>query len=562
MKGMNLAGFKKVHEDEHHAVMQHERGHQIKIIKKSLDDKLKKQLSKIPNHMADGGEVASYLPEEQRPDDLSDIVSMAQTEPSRDPASAAGDLGKSIGDTIRRGVKSGYESIENLFSDPNRTSPINQTWDAAKGFSEGLLGSQAQAAPTQVEEKTPPQNFNMTQQGPAPASQPIIQQPVQKIPNYAGAVASGYNQIEKGINEEALAAAQQGKLLDAAHQNYMKQMANIQKDYEKRSQVYSNEIDNVVHDLKEARINPDHYMESKSTAGKVSTAIGLILGGMGGGLTHQENPALKFLNAQIDRDIESQKSNISNKNNLLSAYYHQTGNLNEAIQMTRATQNAIYSSMVEQAKAKSMDPAARARADQLLGQLKVTKNQALQQAAQAGTISQLTNSGPMTQEKINAIAQVDPKKAEDIRSRFVPGMGMGMANTDKDAEVLKKMKSSIDSGIDGINRLLTISKIPGKSFSPNLRAEAEVIQQGLVGLLREDILGPGTMNPDERKIITGMIANPTNIFSLDSNTQVKLNALTRKLQKTLQNEAANRGIQGYKPAVQDSSVVSEKGYRK
>lgn len=60
-----------------------------------------------------------------------------------------------------------------------------------------------------------------------------------------------------------------------------------------------------------AKIDPEHWWESKSTGGKVLAGIGMILGGLGGALQKTgRNPALELMNRAIDNDIASQKSNI------------------------------------------------------------------------------------------------------------------------------------------------------------------------------------------------------------------------------------------------------------
>lgn len=90
-------------------------------------------------------------------------------------------------------------------------------------------------------------------------------------------------------------------------------------------------------DLKTQKINPNAYIDNMGTKEKVGTAIGLILGGMGSGLLHQENSALKFLQKQIDNDIESQKINLNNKSTLMGALHQRYGS---AIAAQKAYENA------------------------------------------------------------------------------------------------------------------------------------------------------------------------------------------------------------------------------
>lgn len=56
---MNLKGFKKVHEDEHKAVLKNEHGHEITIAKKALTDRHRKDLEGLTLHADEGMEVPS-----------------------------------------------------------------------------------------------------------------------------------------------------------------------------------------------------------------------------------------------------------------------------------------------------------------------------------------------------------------------------------------------------------------------------------------------------------------------------------------------------------------------
>ncbi len=71
-------------------------------------------------------------------------------------------------------------------------------------------------------------------------------------------------------------------------------------------------------DIQRGHITPETYadlFEKKSTLGKVSTMFGLLLGGMGGGLTHQPNAALEMMNGEIKRDLEAQIHSNTNSQN-------------------------------------------------------------------------------------------------------------------------------------------------------------------------------------------------------------------------------------------------------
>ncbi len=144
------------------------------------------------------------------------------------------------------------------------------------------------------------------------------------------------------------------------------------------------------------------------------------------------------------------------------------------------------------------------------------------------------------QDIVDLIQTVDPKRAEHLQKTLVPGVGF--ANTEKDASDVKESKVGLDNAKQGIKRLLEINKAPGKSLSPSLRAEASTLQQTLVGLLRLPITGPGAMNEGERKMLEGIIANPTNLFSLDSSNKIRLKTLEKKLEGGYNNLLRSKGL--------------------
>jgi hypothetical protein len=118
----------------------------------------------------------------------------------------------------------------------------------------------------------------------------------------------------------------------------------------------------LMRDLADGHIDPNHFMGSMDTSSKVTTAIGLILGGMGGGLTGQGNPVQAFLDKQIDRDIQAQQANLNKKESLLSANLKQFGNLRDATEMTRVMMMDGVKLGLQKAAAQAQDPIAKARA--------------------------------------------------------------------------------------------------------------------------------------------------------------------------------------------------------
>ncbi len=223
--------------------------------------------------------------------------------------------------------------------------------------------------------------------------QPQLQQPkTQQAPD----MMQGYQKQQAGIAGEAQA---QGQLGGREAQILDKQAAQSQAAMNLMNK-HMSEIDaerkSFQQDVQKGHIDPKAYMNSKSTGQKVMQGIGLILGGMGAGLTHQPNDALKMLNAQIDRDISAQRDNLANKQSLLAANMNRFKNLRDATDMTRLMMNDITKDQIQSAAAKSQDPMVKARAQQLSGQLdaqmapvfqQLSMRQALQSGREGGHVS-------------------------------------------------------------------------------------------------------------------------------------------------------------------------------
>lgn len=185
----------------------------------------------------------------------------------------------------------------------------------------------------------------------------------------------GLRMQERGIQNEAniqgdLAEKNAGLYKDQAHQ-----LELINYQAQQNAFNHNQEVQSVVDDMKKDKIDPNAYINNMGTGQRIASAIGLVLGGMGGGLTHQENPAAKFLNDQINRDIEGQKMNMGKKQNLLSALEKQYGNQQDALKMAHSIYSAKLIDQINEEAAKAGTTLAQARAQQLIGPLRQQINQ-------------------------------------------------------------------------------------------------------------------------------------------------------------------------------------------
>lgn len=276
-----------------------------------------------------------------------------------------------------------------------------------------------------VENRIPSsEQLPIAQQPQAPVNFPLQQQ--QQQPNYMeeynrnllGGMQKGFNEQAAGIQQQAKAEQEIARRQAQAAEEYNKMLSEYnERKTESFNKVYT-DIAAAAKDVQNNQIDPHRYMNSKSALGKVSTTIGLILGGIGSALTGQPNAGLELLNRNIDRDMDAQRAELGKKQNILDAYYKQLGNMREADAMTRAFYMDIYKNKIEQAAMLSGDKAAMARAQQLIGQMDVQKAQLLGPIANRAAVFGAQNVSPELKIKMAAPEKDQPelfKKLTEMR---------------------------------------------------------------------------------------------------------------------------------------------------
>lgn len=303
----------------------------------------------------------------------------------------------------------------------------------------------------------------------------------------------GLGEAKAGIGAEARAIGQQGAAEALAlHDSVQKQQA-AQHDYQSNYNRLEEERQNFQQDLKDQHIDPNHYMNSLGTVGKVRTAIGLILGGMGAGVTHQENTALKFLQSQIDRDIHAQAAEMGKKENLLKANMQQFGNLHDAMSMTRMMQNDIVSMQLKEAAAKSMDPLARARALQAAGKLDMDTSSMQGQMAMRRTLLDGANAG-----------HVDPAKIVNL---LIPEHQRGEAN--KELTAAQNMVAGRDNVVSAFDQLAKINTVGNRVLNPiQSKRQIDGILGPIVAQLSKETAGRFT--EQDAGMLNGLFPRPGN----------------------------------------------------
>lgn len=297
----NLKGWKKIKDVPDHSIFKHPTGHELKISKNALTPEMGQQLNKLPVQNFDTGGVAQtdstqINPSAPIPENLSNQDSNIDYDKAEKDV-AAGNAPYTMEEEPTKSVTTTQSSADGTIQ--------NQETPQSNDFGQGLMGA-GQEQLNALQEQKRGQMIEAQAQGQAGSQT---------------AEAAG----------QAQNSAQQG-------------MAEFQKNYGDLDQ----ETQNIKNDIANGHINPNEYIENMTTGGKIATGIGLILGGMGAGLTHGPNLAFQYLQNQIDRDVEGQKLELGKKENLLSHNLQAMGNLRAATDLTRMQSMDILSNHLKQ----------------------------------------------------------------------------------------------------------------------------------------------------------------------------------------------------------------------
>lgn len=521
---MDLKKFKKVASDEHSSTLAHSDGHQMRIMHKALSPEMKKQLHALP--LYSGGEVNPKLEQSKKQLNNNSQEASIQHYADGTPDGGAQDAPQApVVINVGQPGTQNAPQIPDSMVNPNPGSqavaqnpPIQQAQpqipdqygvdkeEVAK-MQEAQAASQApaMAVSQQAASQASPDSLNpQSQQNPDPYGTEA----------QLNALQQGIGEKKAGIVGESMALGQEGgEQASALGQNVQKQQQNI-KNYRDHYGELDNERQSFQQDLNNQHIDPKHYLNSLGTGGKISTAIGLILGGIGGGLTHQENPALKFLNQQIERDIDSQKAELGKKENLLSANMRQFGNIRDASDMTRVMQNDIVSNQLKQAAAKAQTPLAASNALKAAGDLDMQTAPILSQIALRktlmGSIGDANQDPGHMGQVIQAMRQLNPEMAKSMEERFVPGVGMAQIPIPKEARdniIAKQQLSSM------ANDFANWAQKHSGSIDPRIMNEGKTKAAELQSLYRNSING-GVFKKGEQEFIDNIIdSDPTKFFN-------------------------------------------------
>lgn len=501
---MNFKHFKKISDDKNKAVFKHPDGHNITVAKNVLSPKMRGEIAALPVHLEEGTPdkpipfrsegaqqeqaraadpsfqqefpeaapvqkaqqptiVINNTPPPQQAQAPAPVAPLDIAPPEYDPKKAAYQMmaDPRVGDMAKEAIAK--KNDVNMSADQiNRVIP------------------QEAMRPSNLPQMAPPPEL---QQANAPNAQvagpqaPQAQQDPYGTEAYLNAYTQGLGGQKEGINQQAATEGAIGQQQSEALNKQILAQQETMKSYQDNWKALEQERKSFMADYQNKHIDPNRMLNSMGTSQRIMTGIGLILGGMGGGMLHMENPAMKFLNQQIENDINAQKAELGKSETLLGANMKQFGNLKDATDMTRVMQSDIVSNQLKEAAAKSADPLAKARALEAAGKLDMQAAPILSQIAmRKGLMSGLQNGA------------LDPSQI--IRMIVPEGQQSKAYEELKDAQALAHGKENVISAFDQINKINTLSNRVTSPIQSSKQIDA--IMNPVLAELAKDLAGKFT----------------------------------------------------------------------
>lgn len=574
---INLKSFRKIKEDVETATLKNERGHQITLSKKSLRPHLLKTLTSLPLHLAEGtpegvespnsknvpqdnleGQGVPTLPPGPQFLDQNQQAALAGYMQPPEALPVATEIGQALGSAIGKFGVQPVMMVARAYGDA-----IGQGIEGAQNMASGVGAGlrQGMGLPPSAPQLPSPPMEGMAPGGPQLASAPdsaglAPNMQAAPTPGAAAEVPSGvpsaggqFGQYQRGIqqqvggiNQEVKAIQESSQKQQALYAERAEAAKQLHMQYQQQLGDLNVERENIINDIRANKINSNQYVENMSSKQRTFTMIGLMLSGAGAGLSHQNSLAADFLQKQIDRDINAQVKNMDSRNNLLSANMQQYGNLRDAINMTRINMQDILANQIAEEAARSSYPLAKAKAQQAIGALMADSALKAKELV-AMTMAPAPASDPnQIPAYLDALERVNPKRAQELRDRFVPGVGFAQSN--EGAKSLREMQGTSISIKKDLQRLREILNTTGKSLSPTLRAEADTLRNSLVGALRVPITGPGSMSEGDRELLLRMIPAVADFTSMDARSRKRLETIEAKVDGAYEGMLRANGLQG------------------
>jgi hypothetical protein len=541
-----MAGkYKVLHHDESHFLMQHPNGEHFKVAKKALDNVTRNEIMK----MADGGEIES--PETQNETPATGVDNWTALKNSETPATRA-DNWTALKNSVSA-IPQAMGDVRNEFQDFNPAPLIEGSPPEERGawasLKRGLGAPDIAPKVTAASAVPPPQPAPPSAEGPAPTPG----QATAAIPGPMGntPLLPWQQQQIQGSQEQAKVEGEIGRQKAEAEAAAAQQLSKLNTDFNKFHTSANARNEQLMTDMlkPENQVNPNRYWDNKSTEGKITAIIGMALGGIGAGLSHGPNLAINAINGAIDRDIDAQKANISNKNSLFSKNLEMLRSEESATAMTKSNLTAIAAATVGKITGQNAGPQAQAISKQLTAQLvgqfdSINKDAAAKHAMSKYVSDMMGGGAGTTAPPPMNVGEIKPEQFVRL-----PNGQWRLANSLEDEKELRKAQENLQEINSKIQEMRRFREEHGATLgTPLYKSTAD--EQG-TRLKNDLILNFGKLEnlvrftPEEKHLYETLVSHPGRLNADKFNSN--MGDLERMVRDKLDAVYTNR-LMGYKPA--------------
>lgn len=471
--------------EDAHSFLVHDGEKHFAIAKRGIAEDLHDKIRKLPKYaqggVVEGGEIPDATP-------VPEIPSTAP-EPDRSPASFDGQSHPIMG------------MLPNFM------------------FNDGVNPYSADAPQTVPTPAAAPDTANPALiQGPTPASAPTanVLQPtapgtaeLPKQPDVLGGFQGAGKQYVKGLGEEQKAQSDLGKAEADVYKNmfppeFEADLKTRFSELQKERVAAKADLDKTREAAFQGKEDPNRLWHNMSTGNKVMASIALILGGAGSGGNANNNAALNTLNSAIDRDVQAQRNDKANSQNLYKANLERYKDADTAIQMTTLQLKTVAEGKLMAAAAMARDPLAKAKLDQAAGMFQrqnvIEGENVYQQQANRKLLQSLN--GPAGQNmnsavKVRILAQTGAIPKEQVEPTY------------KELDDAKNLKDLHDEGMKIFDKVAELNTV-GNKMNPQARAQIAALRDPFLDKLTKDT--SGRVTPETVKLVeqafAGAIDNP------------------------------------------------------
>lgn len=365
----------------------------------------------------------------------------------------------------------------------------------------------------------------------------------------------GYQTMIDASKRQAEASAQAAEEQARLYDQQVKEIQLNEIARQKQEQAVQQDLDKIRNDIATQKIDPTRVWSNMSTGNRVLAGISIFLGGVAGGMQGTDNKALKIINDAIDRDIDTQKSELGKKQNLLAINLQKYRNIQDAAAATKAQLMAVTQAQVQSAAAKAGGKQALAAAQMFQGQTEL----------EMGKIKMQLAASQMTQGKLLDPRGLSPKEAmqmnQEIQDKLVqlPNGQYYPAFNKESAGKVKEVQTEI---YNALNQIQTAKKFMEQGATlpfTERNAKADMISKSLLATAKSKALFDlGALTSADLDLIDPLIPDVGSFFQ--ERNKAKLQNLENILMGKL-NGYYSAHLPGLNPAGRQTRETSVFGGR-